>query len=117
MEFSDFHYPNETKGYPPQPEVLKFLHSYADHFDLKKHIKFNHMVIRVLPIKDDKWEVIVKDVANNKFETKVFDVVFVANGHSFSPHYPQIEGEFQGKKIHSHDYRKAEDFTGMIMIV
>lgn len=119
MEFSDYHYPNETKGYPPQPEVLKFLHSYADRFDLHKHIKFNHMVVRVAPVKNDRWEIIVRDVANDKFETKTFDAVFVASGHFFAPRYPEIEGidEFQGKKLHSHDYRKASDFTGMSVCV
>lgn len=116
MEYADFKYPNGTKGYPPQPEVLKYLHSYADNFDVKKHIKFNHLIIRVVPIKNDKWEIIVKDVVNNKYETKIFDAVFVASGHFFAPRYPEIEGidEFQGKQIHSHDYRKAEDFTGMV---
>lgn len=113
MEYEDLSYPNGTKGYPPQPEVLKYLHTYADRFDIKKHIKFNHSVIRVLPIKNDKWEIIVRDVVNNKYEKKVFDFVLVASGHFFAPRYPDIEGidGFQGKKLHSHDYRRSEDFA------
>lgn len=114
MEFPDHHFPNETITYPPQPEVLRFIHSYADRFDLKKLIKLNHLVIRVLPIENNKWEVIVKDLENDKFITKIYDAVFVCNGHFFSPRVSEIEGAdtFQGKKIHSHDYRKAEDYRG-----
>lgn len=119
MEFEDLSYPNGTKGYPPQPEVLKYLHTYADRFDIKKHIKFNHLVIRVLPIKNGRWEIIVRDVANNKYEKKTFDAVIVASGHFFAPRYPEIQGidDFQGKKLHSHDYRRAEDYIGESVLI
>lgn len=115
MEFPDFQYPEGTRSYPPQADVLKFLHSYADKFDLKKHIKFSHVVIRVLPIENGKWEIIVKDLPNNQFQTVVYDAVFVANGHFVKPRIPQIDGanEFKGKVIHSHDFRKASDYQGL----
>lgn len=45
MEFHDHPYPNGTKGYPPQADVLKYLHSYAERFDIKRHIKLSHLVI------------------------------------------------------------------------
>lgn len=119
MEFPDFHYPEGTKSYPPQAEVLKFLHSYADKFDLKKHIKYSHVVIRCLPIENGKWEVIVKDLPSNIFETKIYDVVFVANGHFATPKIPHIDGasEFKGKMIHSHDFRSAEVHRGESVLV
>lgn len=112
MEFPDFPYPEGTKSYPPQAKVLKYLNSYVDKFDLKKHIQFGHLVIRVLPIEKGKWEVIVKDLPNNKFETKIYDVVFVANGHFTASRIPHIDdaNEFKGKIIHSHDFRTAEAF-------
>lgn len=118
MEYPDYPYPNATKSYPPQVDVLKYLHSYADHFDVKKHIKLSHLVIRVVPIENDKWEVIVKDLPNDKYETLIFDVVFVANGHFASPRYPSIAGldEFQGLTLHSHDYRSSEAFHGKLQL-
>lgn len=114
MEYPDFHYPDGTISYPPHTEVLKFLHSYADHFDLKKHIKFSHLVIRVLPIEDGKWEIIVKDFPNKKFETIIYDAVFIANGHFATPRIPKYpgDGEFKGQKHHSHDLRTAAAFKG-----
>lgn len=117
MEFNGHPYPNGTKSYPPQADVLKYLHSYADRFEIKKHIKLSHLVIRVVPIENEKWEVIVKDLPNDKFHTLIYDVVFVANGHFASPRYPSIPGldEFQGKLLHSHDYRSAEAFHGRLI--
>lgn len=119
MEFPDHYYPNGSIQYPPQSEVLKFLHSYADRFDLKKLIKFSHLVVRVLPIENGKWEVIVKDLPNNKFETKIYDAVFVCSGHFAAPKIPDLPGtdEFNGKMIHSHDFRTSEDFRGKYFII
>lgn len=114
MEFPDHAYPNGTISYPTQSVVLNYLRSYADRFDVKKHIKFTHLVIRVLPIENGKWEVIVKDLRNDKFLTLIYDVVFVCTGRFSTLRYPSIPGmdEFRGKSLHSHDYRTAETFRG-----
>lgn len=115
MEYPDHPYPKDTLSYPPQADVLKYLHSYADRFDLKKLMKFSHLIIRILPIENNGWEVIVKDLPNNKFESKMYDVVFICNGHFSTPRFPDLPGidEFKGKIIHSHDYRDSEAFRGM----
>lgn len=112
MEFPGFHYPNNTISYPPHSAVLNYLNSYADHFNLRKHIKFSHLIIRVQPIENNKWEIIVKNLAENKYETRIFDAVFIANGHNFKTFIPKIPGvnEFNGKIIHSHDFRTAKEF-------
>lgn len=116
MAYSDFPFPNGTKSYPLHTEFLKYLESYADHFDLKRHIKFHHNVIHVTPFENGKWEIIVKDLANNTFETRIFDAVFIANGHFSVPNIPEISSasEFKGKMIHSHDFRDAERYKGSI---
>lgn len=114
MTFPDHPYPEGTLPYPPQAEVLKYLHSYADRFDLKKHIELSHHVIRVLPIEDKKWEVIVKNCPTEAYETKTFDVVLVCNGHHVAPRIPEIDGaeEFQGKFVHAHDFRTEDIYKG-----
>lgn len=115
MEFPGLPYPNDTIPFPSYKDMLKYMHSYADLFDLNKHIKFNHLVVRVLPIENGKWEVIVKDLPNERFITRIFDAVFVCNGHFFAPSFPEIEGasKFDGKVMHSHDFRNSEAFRGM----
>lgn len=118
MEYPDFRYPNSTVSYPPQADVLKFLRSYADHFDLNRYIKFSHLVLRVLPTADNKWEIIVRNLRNKTVEIRIFDAVFVCNGHYSTTVIPEIEGlkEFKGKVIHSHDFRSAEAFRGMVFL-
>lgn len=115
MAYSDLPFPNGTKSYPLHSEFLKYLESYADHFDLKRHIKFNHNVIHVTPFENGKWEIVVNDLANNTFETRIFDAVFIANGHFSVPNIPEISNasEFIGEMIHSHDFRDAERYRGL----
>lgn len=112
MEYPDYPYPENTSTFPTQPEVLDYLHSYADNFGLKKHIKLSREVVRAVPIANDKWEVIVKNMRTKKFDTYIFDAIFVCNGHYAMPFIPQIDGaeDFQGKMMHSRDYRKATTF-------
>lgn len=114
MEFPDFHHPDGTTTFLNQTDILRFLHSYADHFNLNKHIKLNHFVVRVLPVENGKWEIMVKDLPNNEFITKTFDAVIVCNGHFAAPRIPVMKGvdEFKGRILHSHDFRRAEAFTG-----
>ncbi len=116
MEYPDHKYPDDTTSYPPQSDVLKFIHSYADRFDLNRYIKLSHLVISVKPIDDgEKWEIIVKDLLNTTFETTVYDAVMVCNGHYFKPKIPHFDGanSFVGEIIHSHNYRTARAYCGI----
>lgn len=117
MEFLDFHLPSDTAPFPSQPDILNYLRSYADHFDLNQYIKFNHLVIRVRPTENEQWEVMVHDLLEHKFITTIFDAVFVCNGHFFEPFVPKIEGahEFKGKLLHSHSFRSADKFRGIFI--
>ncbi|PIO58612.1 hypothetical protein TELCIR_19949 [Teladorsagia circumcincta] len=60
--------------YPPDPKSANFMHntemhkyliSYADHFDLKKYIKFNHKVLNIERAesydKSGQWNVTYED--------------------------------------------------------
>lgn len=114
MEYPDHKYPENSVSYPPHNDVLKFIHSYADRFDLRRHIKLSHSVISVKPVDNDRWEVIVKDLANGAFETKIYDAILVCNGHYFKPKIPQFDGVggFKGEMLHSHNYRTATAYSG-----
>ena len=47
-QFSDFPWPAEVAGdYPDKHQVYDYVQSYARHFDLLKHIKFNARVLSV----------------------------------------------------------------------
>ncbi|XP_031639724.1 senecionine N-oxygenase-like, partial [Contarinia nasturtii] len=125
MEFPGYSYPNNTPSYPTQKLVLEYLNSYADYFKLNEHIKCHHPVIKVSPVKSPniqrtKWILTLRDLAKNKtVESEVYDAVFVCTGVASSPNIPKIPGDdtFNGKIIHSHDYRRADAFKGENVLV
>ncbi|CAN6544784.1 unnamed protein product [Malus baccata var. baccata] len=76
--FSDFPWPSSMiKGHPDQNQVLNYIQSYAQHFDLLKHIKFNSNVSGIdhrgstgEPFSSEgKWKVVVED--KQSLSTKV----------------------------------------------
>lgn len=117
MGFHDFPIPSRGRSYVPSDEVLEYLVSYAKHFNVIKHTKFEHHVIRVAPtnLNKRKWEVIVRDLRNDVYITEYFDYAMVCNGHYNAINMPDIPGInlFEGRQLHSHSYRRPESFEGM----
>ncbi|KAG5680244.1 hypothetical protein PVAND_009766 [Polypedilum vanderplanki] len=120
MSFPDFPFPPQVKSYLPAQDVLDYLNLYADTFNVRTKIKFQHHVLRIRPLLiDDSWEMIVKNLITNINETLIFDYVLVCNGHFSVPHMPQFEGQkvFKGSQIHSHEYRIPNVFTDQRVLV
>ncbi|UYV84882.1 hypothetical protein LAZ67_X003861 [Cordylochernes scorpioides] len=118
MMFPDFPFPEEGPSFIHHTEVLKYLHQYADYFQLYKYIKFNTEVCKVTP-KENIWTVHLKENDANNVEKRNFDFIIVCNGHYSIPHWPMIPGlsEFPGQKLHSHDYRNNSHFEGQEVVV
>lgn len=115
MGIGDFTMPNDfEQSYLPSNKVLNFLDAYANQFEVKKFIRFRHLVIRVRSVENAKWEVIVKDLPSDKVTTHFFDAVFVCNGHNTAPYIPNFAGmdKFKGVQEHSHYYRKPGNYKG-----
>lgn len=117
MEYSDHVYGKNIVQFPYRKDIWNYLNSYALRFDVKKFIRFNHLVTNVIPIEGDKWKVVVKDLVNDKSESHVFDAVIVCNGHNSIPKMPVFDGadDFSGKILHSHDFRNAEHYAGIMV--
>lgn len=105
-------------------EILKYLKNYAQHFDLCRHIQFNTKVEHVrLELSEhcnkEKWSVQVKKLKTNKTEMQYFDAIMICNGHYFDPYVPIIPGidSFPGLILHSHVYRKPDEFSGKKVLV
>ncbi|XP_047000456.1 flavin-containing monooxygenase FMO GS-OX5 [Schistocerca americana] len=118
MGFPDFPIPHREESYLPAKDILQFLNDYADHFGLRKHIKFQHMVTLVNP-RDAVWDVTVKNLASGEETVHEFDAVMVCNGHYFLPFVPSLPGseKFRGRQTHSHDYRVPSLFKGRRVVV
>ncbi|OWF48026.1 flavin-containing monooxygenase FMO GS-OX5-like [Mizuhopecten yessoensis] len=123
MAFPDFPFRGDLPSYVRHGDVLEYLESYADQFDLFKYIKFSTTVIWVEPLTSpDKvtWQVTYKALSDSVVTpvTENFDAVMVCNGHFAVPILPAIPGLdlFQGKAIHSHNYRYPAEFEGKLVV-
>jgi len=111
LGYSDFPIPDHYPDFMSHYEVLEYLESYADHFDVKKHIQFNTRVERVTP-KDGKWL-----VTCSVGEPRLFTSVVVANGHLWDPRIVEFKGHFDGEMLHSHHYKVPEPFVDKNVLV
>ncbi|KAK3088580.1 hypothetical protein FSP39_020881 [Pinctada imbricata] len=115
MSYSDFPMPKEYPNYMHNSYVLKYLNLYADHFDLKKYIRFKKEVLLISKSPDfassGQWSIQVKDRDTGHTEDLLFDAVMICTGHHAEKSMPNFPGmdEFKGKVIHTHDYK---DFHG-----
>ncbi|KAM3376730.1 hypothetical protein P3S68_009143 [Capsicum galapagoense] len=134
-QFSDYPWPDTvTELFPDQQTVLEYIESYANHFDLVRHIQFNNKVLN-LSYQDNgeyssisgernlwgeafsskgKWNVTVEDTRSLSTQVYKVDFVIVCLGR-FSqvpniPEFPPNKGRqaFEGEVIHSMDYSKMD---------
>lgn len=111
-QFEDFPMPEHYPDYPSHRQVLAYFQSYARHFGLEKHIRFNTAVAKAEELADKKWKV---TLANG--ETHLFDYLITANGHHSAPRWPDIPGTFSGEYLHSHGYKTNQPFAGKRVLV
>ncbi|KAK0581429.1 hypothetical protein LWI29_013727 [Acer saccharum] len=131
-QFLDFPWPSSvTENFPAQHKVFDYIQSYAQHFDLIKHIRFNTKVVGIEyeGLSDEeiqsyslwngngqpfgfkgKWKVVVDNTENNSTKVHKVDFVILCMGRYCDvpniPEFPPKKGPeaFHGKVIHSMDY-------------
>ncbi|XP_046996704.1 senecionine N-oxygenase-like isoform X2 [Schistocerca americana] len=113
MAFPDYPFPEGEKSYLPAGDVLKYLNSYAEHFGLRRCIKFRQHVERVQP-RGSVWEVSATNMDTAEVTTYQFDSVMVCSGHYWKEKRPQLKGsrEFRGRQSHAHNYRRPDAYRG-----
>ncbi|KAK4884288.1 hypothetical protein RN001_000559 [Aquatica leii] len=120
MTLSDVPYDNSKKNvYLKQPEVLEYLTKFVNMFKLESSIKYRHQVIKIEPHDCHKWLLIAKHLKNNITTSKVYDFVFVCNGHCRYPRVPKIIGKnlFEGLQMHSRDFRNPIIFKSKRVLI
>ncbi|KAK7265478.1 hypothetical protein RJT34_33098 [Clitoria ternatea] len=124
-EFTDFHWPQrDNPEFPTHLQILSYLHSYAQHFDLIKNIRFNSKVVEINFIGHQPsstmlpghpvWRVAVKATHSDTIQWYEFELVVVCIGKygdiAEIPEYPSKKGHevFKGKVLHTLDYCKLD---------
>lgn len=107
-EYEDFPMPPEYPDYPRHDQIQAYFERYARHFGVMPKIRFRHRVDAAEPIAGGGWRIRFTD-AEGAGHTQDFDVLMVANGHHWSPKFPEYEGSFSGVFMHSHDFKGIDD--------
>lgn len=104
MAYSDFFPYNERLRFWTANDYKKYLNEYADHFKLRKHIRFNTKVSQ-LKKENNKWQV---DTADN---SSLYDNVVIASGLFQKPYIPTLNGldTFTGKIVHSSEFKNVRE--------
>jgi len=111
-QFSHFPMPKHYPDFPSAQQMRDYLHTFADHFQLRPNIELNQKVIDVRPIEDNLWQV---TFANQ--EQRLYKGVILCNGHHWCRRFPEFQGEFQGEIIHSKDYKRPDQLRGKRVLV
>ncbi|RZF40843.1 hypothetical protein LSTR_LSTR003353 [Laodelphax striatellus] len=119
MGFPDYQIPEQERSYISSQDILRFINDYADNFDVRKHVKFNHHVTNVRPKHGGGWLLEARDLVNNKIRTYQFDAIMICNGHYHTPLWPNIHGieTFTGIQQHSHDFRFSGPYRDKTVVV
>lgn len=94
-------------------KYLQYIHEYADHFGLKRHIRLRTRVLESKPRPDGTWSVRIQE-EGKVAEDLEFGVVLTCIGHLSTPYTPDFKGleTFKGQLLHSHYYRRPGPFEG-----
>uniref|UniRef100_A0A673MY53 Flavin-containing monooxygenase n=1 Tax=Sinocyclocheilus rhinocerous TaxID=307959 RepID=A0A673MY53_9TELE len=124
MCYSDFPIPAHFPNYMHHSLIMDYFRMYADHFQLKRHMRFQTKVLHVTPRPDfphsGQWDVETES-KDGRREKQVFDAVMVCTGHHCHPHLPLQDfpgiDTFKGKIFHSRDYKNPEEWRGKRVVV
>lgn len=112
MAYTNFSFPPSTPLFPHASHVKSYLDAYADHYDLRSHIRLNtavaHVTYKKKPIDPySPWQVTLSNGA-----ILPFDLVLVCSGFSRMPRYPDAPGLDEwlksGKAFHAAQYRSPK---------
>ena len=107
--------PSGFPVYPSRDQMRTYIESFADRFELRRHVTFDTEVTRVEPVGaagEGGWWVQTSDGRRTRY-----DGVLVANGHLWDPNLPELAADFTGLSLHSSQYRNVGDLKGDRVLV
>ncbi|ERE72488.1 putative dimethylaniline monooxygenase [N-oxide-forming] 6-like protein [Cricetulus griseus] len=123
MCFPDFPYPDDFPNYMHHSKLQEYIKSFAQKKDLLRYIQFETLVSSIKKcssfLATGQWVVVTEK--DGKQDSLLFDAVMICSGHHVYPNmptdsFPGLE-HFQGKCLHSRDYKSPGDFQGKRILV
>lgn len=116
-EFAEFPMRDEVAPYPRHDALKRYFGEFADHFGLRRHFEFATRVMRVAhaPAGEPGWDVTTE--CGGVARTRRFAAVLIATGTLHHPHQPALPGAFDGRVMHSGEYKSAAVFAGQRVLV
>ncbi|KAG5647642.1 hypothetical protein DXG03_008995 [Asterophora parasitica] len=131
MSYPGFPFPKGTALYPTHHHLQAYHASYAAHYGLTPHIRFNHTILKAAWVgtpQAGQWHLDYHDSSRNLTQQGQFDHLIVATGNNHLPRLPSWDGQEvwlrnsprNGPKrelLHSVYYRGPERYTGLNVLV
>ncbi len=103
-QYLDYPMPKDYADYPSHWKVFEYFKAYARDFGLYSQIEFNRSVEKIEPVEGGLYW----DVTLDNGQIRRYGGLIIANGHNWSPKYPEFPGHFEGQTLHSADYKSSE---------
>ncbi|TYB78504.1 NAD(P)-binding domain-containing protein [Bizionia myxarmorum] len=124
LEFSDYsfdeHFKKPISSYPPRPVLFDYIQGRIKKNNVRDYIRFD-TTARWVSFDDEsqKFTVVLDDLKIDKTYSEEFDYLIVASGHFSTPNMPYFKGieEFPGSVMHAHDFRGADPFKDLNLLI
>jgi len=110
--FIDFPMPEDYPDYPSHKQLFHYIKSYAEEFDLRKHITFNTSIDKAEQDQDGNWVVTLD--SGKQLSARY---LVCANGVTWEPNIVHFKGEFSGDIYHSVQYRSTDEFKNKRVLI
>ena len=124
LEFADYsfeeHFGKPIPSFPPRAVLEDYILGRSKKSNVRDFIRFNTAVRNVsFNESNNQFSVVSEDLEKQTTKTELFDFVVVATGHFSTPNIPDFAGikTFQGRVMHSHDFRDAREFTNKNVLI
>lgn len=114
-EYAEFPMPDSVAPYPHHSEMKSYFRHYARQFGLYDHYEFETEVTWMEPAEGSGWTVTTR--RGGREQIRDFEAVLIATGTLHHPNLPELPGRFDGKMIHSSEYRSPDIFAGQRTLI